>query len=410
MYNYVRAVALSRTIGAQWEQIDLNEQIVYDIFSKYSQVCLELSNSFLTGNVFVHMDSLKEHYLAYSGTLSQLLIELADTTLPYIDKLPNTAIKYAKYSDAVQSGYKLDICKIGYAHITNEPDSSLPDVAIARTNYDTDMSLLHSHCLLSVNGFYHSTDTDGVLAYVKDGGETLRKSNMNHVGILSFLDIGKLTKIAIDPTKVSAGDTNGYLKDKVYIDLNTSLIGKSYFLVLGGYLVFPKENILWARSDTTIALQLSMLPYLERIYESNNYLNIFNKLNLTVDVNNPDKINTVELYSNEVILKYLTLSQSYIVIVDSPNLTTRNLSIRSSNMPGVFTCYQDPTCPLLVGYGRTSEYWKIKDGTKWLVKNKDSYTRNYLLDSKHVNNTSQLNSQRPFDYSRGSLLEIAGYI
>ena len=58
MYTYVRAVALSRTIGAQWEEIDLSQQIVYDVFAKYSQICLELSNNYLPDHVFVDMDRI----------------------------------------------------------------------------------------------------------------------------------------------------------------------------------------------------------------------------------------------------------------------------------------------------------------------------------------------------------------
>ena len=89
------------------------------------------------------------------------------------------------------------------------------------------------------------------------------------------------------------------------------------------------------------------------------------------------------------------------------------MGIRSSNMPGVFTCYEDPTCPLIVGHGKVAEYWKVKDGVKWSVNCRDSYKRNYILDSvmseRLESITGQLNSQRPYSYSRGFLLEISGY-
>jgi hypothetical protein len=412
VYQFVKAICLSRSIGSQWQEIDISNELVYLIFRNYAKIYLELFNTFMDENQNVDMDILRAQYSSYNGTLLQLLTEIGNTTLDAVPELPNTDVKHARYSDAYRSMYKIYPAQIGMILDENYPQESLPDLEIKRPNYPTDLGLLHTHCLMSVNGYYHSTDSDGTRTFIKDGAITMRKGNMNHVGILSFLDVGEVSKINIDPANIFPENNTQLLKNKVHFTVPNDLSNKSFFLVLGGYLVFPQEEVFWQVSDNEFVLDLNRLPYVERIYESGLYLDL-SHLQLTDVAYTTDGINIDEVWSDRVIRNYMTLSQSFLVLVDIPHLTTNKIELRHSNLPGTFTSYQDPTYPLIVNYGKSAEYWKVKEGDRWAVTVVDSFMRNYILSrqpmSTLVNVTGNLVSFSPFEFSRGFLLEITGY-
>lgn len=415
MYNFVNSVCLSRSIGSQWHEVDLSNILVFDIYTTYSKVYLILSNPSLPDNVYVDFDTQFQEFSSYQGTLNQWLMDLGNRTLPTVDVLPSTSVKVAKYSDAIRSGYKVQLTKIGVVTPDNYPASELQDLVITRPEHKTDMGLIHSHCLVSVNGFYHRTDTDAHKAFVYRGGDTGRRSHINHVGILSFLDIGALTKVPIDPTRIytqSAPGVPSTLKDRIYFDIDQDLTNKSVILVLGGYLVFPEQGTFWQSGDHTLALDINQIPYAQRIYESQRYLDL-SGLGLTHFPLSKDAIDVDELYSDDVLKRYLTLSQSFLVIVDTSNLITNKIHLRHSHLPGMFTCYQDPVLPLIVSYGKVAEYWKVFEDGYWAVNVEDSFYRNYVLSQQPIYQLKTINGHllpnQPFWHSQGHLLEILGY-
>lgn len=407
MYTYVRSVALSRSMGSQWDDIDLRSIIVYDIYNSYNKVYLVLSHPALPNEVYVDFDVLKYEYSAYKGTLNDVLTAIGSRALPTVIDLPSTKIKVAKYSDAFRAEYKVDVTTVGGGSI-----STLADLVLTRPKYHTDMSLIHDYCLVSVNGYYHLTDTDGTKAYVYKGGDTLKKSKHNQLGILSFLDIGKLTKVRLNKDDINPQSINGLLKDKITFSISQDITDKSYFLVLGGYLVFPDDGVFWFSGDKSFTLDLTKLPHLERLVESRMYMDM-SSLELLSNEINPDLINIDDAWSDEVIKRYLTMYQTFLVIVDTPNLITNKVYIRHSSLPGMFTSYQEPTTPLIVGYGKVAEYWKTNEDDHWAVNVLDSYYRNYLISNQPTsslkNITDHTTPVSTFYNSRGFLLEITGY-
>lgn len=412
MYSFVKAVCLSRSIGSQWLEVDISDILVYDIFSTYTKVYLELSNPVLTASVYVDMDILRADYSSYQGTLKQLLVFLADINLDTVPALPNTSVKFAKYSDAIRSEYKIETCIIGQVLPPMYPRLDKNDLEITRPKYLTSMQLIHDYCLVSVNGFYHMTDSDGKKAYVIDGGKSMRKAKNNHIGMLSFMDIGKLEKIKLDPTRIIPTETNGSLQDKLTFSVDQVLDNKSYILILGGYMVLPQDDVFYRTGDNSFNLNIKLLPYLERLFESSLYIDQ-TSLGLTTQAINAHGYNIDEVYSDDVIKKYMTMSQSFLVLVDIPRLVSNKINIRHSSSPGMFTSYQDPVYPLMVNYGRTAEYWKIQEDGVWSVSVQDSFLRNFVASwqptSSLVNVTDQMLASKPYYHGRGFLLELAGY-
>lgn len=412
MYSFQRALALSRSIGSQWTEVDLSDQLVFDIFQSYTKVFLVLSNTNLTEDVFVDMDSLRSLYSSYDDTLDKLLLSLGNTTLATVPSLPNAVVKYAKYANAFRSGYKIETTVAGMQVPEGYPSSELKDLKITRPLYSTDMQLLEDYCLLSVNGYYHWNETASGVAYAFDGGTTMRKSKLNHMGIYSFLDVGKLTKIKLDPARIVPVTAGTQLRDKINFTVDESLEGKSYILVMGGYMVFPQEGVFWRSGQSGFTLDINRVFYKERLLESSQYIDL-SPMGLTRTTIGDNVYSIDELTSDERIRKYLTLSQSFLVLVDTPNLVANKLHIRHSALPGMFTAYQDPVYPLVVGFGKNAEYWKTKEGNAWSVNVQDSYMRNYVVSEQATHNgqlfTDHLASPNLYFHGRGFLLELAGY-
>lgn len=414
MYTFVTSTCLSRSIGAQWKEYpNLDQMLVYLIFETFTKAYLTLTNPNIQGEVYVDMDVLRAEYSSYNNTLEQLLIDLGDTALPTVPELPSTQIKYAKYSDAIRAGYNVQLTVAGLNLPDNFPAGDKHDLVVTRPGYDTSMSLLDSHCLVSVNGYYHWTETDGEKAFVMKGADTMRKSNLNHMGLWSFMDVGELTKVKIDPDDIVPAEPNQALKDKILFTVPNDLDGKSFLLILGGYIVLPQEDVFWRNGENSFLLDINKIPYPERIFESSLYLDL-SPLGLTHPVNNPENgyfIN--EIYSDAVIKKYMTLSQSFLVIVDIAYMTSAKIGIDHADLPGMFTAYQDPTYPLIVNYGKVAEYWKTFESGYWSVSVQDSYMRNFVISEKPITQQQEVSDNllagNPFYHSRGFLLQLAGY-
>ena len=416
MYKYESSVCLKKTTGSQWHETKINGTIVYLLYSVYRKIILVLSNPVLEKKVYVDMDELKNEFGWYNGTIEDMLESIGNRTLPTIPELPNTNIKYVKYSNAVQAAYKINRTKIGVNLPFNYPSEELIDLVITRPKYDTDISLLFSHCLLSVNGYYHNTDYNKENVYIVDGAKSLDICGTNHVGITSFLDIGKLTRIKLKEDDISLIDNALPKQAKVQFKVDLDVANKSFLLILGGYMIRPQEGVFWQSGENVFTLDMNRIPYPERLMESENFIDN-SSLKLIKDTDalelGDNAYDLDQIYGEEVIRKYFQLSQSFFVVIDKPSILTNINKVQTSKLPGYITVYDSPTQPLVVGYGRLAEYWKKKEGNRWLVKVTDSVMRNYVINSDSKVNLSIVNnhylSNFPIRESYGAFLEMSGH-
>lgn len=413
MYLYSKAVALKKTIGAQWQAVDLSEKTVAEIYNEYSRVVLELTNTFLEEPMYVDMETLRDDYLRFGGTIPQMLLDINDLTLETVPSFPTATVKYCRYTDAYQAGYKIELCEAGKFYPNNYPKPDLSDIALSRPKYKTDMSSVHDYCLITVNGYLHLTDTDGNYCYVYGAGDSLHKCGKNYVGVLSFQDIGKVKKVPITDSMIISREVNTPMAERTYLKLDEDLSNKYVLLSLGGYLMFPDGQGLTQVGDQLFGINFGAFSFVERVLESMQYLDL-TPLGLQSDETLPDTISVEQLMTDEVLIRYLKLSQSFFVVVDANNLFANAIHLRNSNHPGMFTAYQEPTAPLVVGRGKLAEYWKKEEDGFWSVTVEDSFYRNYVFEGnavKHLKNVNNaLLAPNPFNHSRAHLLEIGAYV
>lgn len=316
------------------------------------------------------------------------------------------------YKLTVQAGYKANIAKIGdntYDPIAYYHKANFPDVELTRPNTDTDLELIHRKCLLTVNGYIHPTVLDDKRLYIPNATESMLKTKANHIGLLSF---GKLTSdlvkrpITLDMITPEAPAT---LYEKAIITFEEEI--GSCFLVLAGYPVFEQSEFFYRVSDRSFVIRLDRLSYIERLYELSRYRNIFDDLGVEVSPNNAHMIDGTIVRGDAVISKFLTLNNSFLVEVPGYNITTKQIYLEHSNIPGNFRTELEPKYPLMGGYGKFVEYLATKpNDTKYQVQTADAYLNNHLFSKLSTARAKVYNDNRQvgntYELSRAFFLEL----
>jgi hypothetical protein len=88
---------------------------------------------------------------------------------------------------------------------------------------------------------------------------------------------------------------------------------------------------------------------------------------LSVDSTNPNHISLAELYGDAALTAYLTLSQSFFVVLSNPNIFLEREFIRPTPAAGVYTGYTPPIHPVVVCAGRHENYWYKLEKPFWSI-------------------------------------------
>lgn len=428
-YTYVSSIALPRASGAQWVYPNLSTQTMSSIFAVYDSVYVVLAHNLLAEQVNVDLSAYRNAYYASNQTLQQWLTDtFGAQTLETVSSLPSGNIRFAHYTHAIPQRYKLSLGTYSGV-IPNDYLLGHTDVVMTRSLPYTDMDTIQRHCLVSVNGFIHSTSLRALdnSLFIHEAARGARQCKNNSVGILSFARVGQLTKIPIELANIRPMNVGQPLKDGLLFDVNLpngfTLDNKSYMLILGGYMVTPVDGSnepldpltageFYRTGERTFRLNLNNLPYVERILESNTYLDLHH-LGVTQYINNNAVFNINAIQSDETIRKYLTMSQSFLCVINTKVLAVKSITVRNTTAPGNFVVENEPTYPLTVGYGRIAEYTKEFTGQNWVVNIADPYTRNYLFTKSRPPQNGVISNQlvpyQPYTTAHAKFLQISGY-
>lgn len=411
MYTVISAKGVSKEPQSRWGDLSIGAMAVNEIYNTYREVYLTLQANYTPDPIYVDFSVFRAKYSSFTGTIDDMLTDNGNETFDTMVSLPvrNTAFVY--FQDMFRAGYNIDITARNSTPDADGARIDKIDLRVYRREPETSMQDVYDYCMVNVNGYWHMTDTDGDYLYVFDAARTNQRSRHNTAALLSFRNVGKVKHIPITPAMVYKQNTSSSFYDKTYVQIDPSIDieNKTVLLVLGGYLVKPNKNTFFPVGNNAFGIDLKHIPLLERYYESRGYLDL-SSLGLSTSDKNESIINATEFYSDSVIFKYLTLSQSFIVIVDTPELFFNELYIQNCGFPGMFNASFDPKYPLVTGRGRVSIYWKQHEDNVYSINVVDSYL-NYRLFN-HLPHTDKNNvaaSAPPFEpeiHSSGHLLEI----
>jgi hypothetical protein len=409
MYSANSAIGVRFGISKRWEVITLADWTVAQLYTTFRKVQVTLST--VSDNVIRYLDLnlIKSAHATFPGTFFALLIANGNTALPTTTIGIAFNKRVAKYKDVFKAGYT--VTPVTPANLDNLAiDPALKtDIRLTRTNPATDYMLFHHTCLVSVNGFYHLNDTDGVNGVmVKDAMKSSKFSKQNQLGMYNFNQMCTLTQVPITPamvTQVFAQSVPG----QVRVNLGIDLTNKSILVCLGGYLSFVDGYGISRVGDSEFKIDFNNLPFLERFFESRKYIDL-SSLSLDTTPNNLSQISLANLISDPVILAYLQLSQTFFIVLDCPEIYTQTQFIKNIGLPNRYISYTEPLYPLVTAYGRQPEYWITQEDGQYSLTVYDNAVENKIFNTvlqSHLTSVGNANwPNYPGHISDAHFLEI----
>jgi len=414
VYQYEGAVVQMKESRGRWVSADLSLAPVATLFDTYMGVYLILSHYSLDHKVSLDLSEVASEIsgLVDTATVTDWLTLRGDRTLPTSDVLPTITTKQVKYNDAWQAGYTMNFVHPFYHVDTQIMETEKTDVLMVRE--DTDYEQFYKNCLVTVNGLIHRTDFDEYGIRIKDAGTSVRQANENHIGILSFREIGEIEIINITEDMIYNPNPGAKLKEAAYLKVEQSMEGKVVMLVLGGYL-HVLESYYYAIGDHAIKIDMANFPFIQRFYASKKLLDMSNVMaDWQSDPNNDEHFAISDLFSDTTIKKYLTMSQSFIVLLDADNLYVEKHKVEYTGLPGRYYAHSRPEFPLRTELGRLPEYIAIPETDIWVLAIQDNFSTKYRFEATNYRDEPGIDPQRetlkPVYYAQGHLLEIGSDI
>lgn len=396
MFTLVRAIVKRNKPRAYWEIVDISNMTLKDIYYQFRDVYFVLTSNFHTGEVSLHLSEVAATYKLSISNLKtqQWLDSLGNLTLPVTTFIPGTDFVYATYRDAWRAGYNIEPVSR-----TIHPDVYVDDFDkcdLRLTKEGVDYQRLFNECLITVNGLFHRTNfvTDAV--HVVDGGISGRYSNENMIGIYHLGRLGKLTTIPIKEENIVRGIPNKPLKEKTFITIDTEedLTNKSVLLCISGYLHFPGKQV-YRSGINQYCIDFLNYPLFHRYYEAKKVIDMRTvEQHLSESSVNENQIALEELYSDEALKALLTLTQSFFVVIDTPDIFYKLSLVEHDGITGRYIHNEEPKYPMVSSLGKIYEYWVKEEDGKYVLGVNGGLEPNYQFDTTNWKEFISVDSSR----------------
>jgi hypothetical protein len=266
------------------------------------------------------------------------------------------------------------------------------NIRLFRRDTNIDYSYMLKRCLISVNGFYHLCDTngrDGLMVIKAMDGQTL--SGQLEIGLLSFSKVCQINCLPIQTDQIVEND-----QGRVSVDLKTDLTNKSVFMVFAGYMVFLDDLSFKQTGESKFTIDLNNMGLVNRYFEASKFIDL-SAINTLKDAARPGRVDVASLTSIDNATAWMTLSQTFFVVCDTPQIYTQKNYLSTSSTVGIYYSYVQPTFPLCLETYRQPSYISFEEGNQWKIIVQDNIVENKLYDS--IN-------QAIWQNSRAHLLEI----
>lgn len=412
-YEFVAATARERSLEAGWETVSLAGLTLTQIFEQYQGVYLELSHFTSPHTLFLNLYAMRDEldYTTKLMTVAEWLVDNGNNSLPTQNSLPQQREQWVKYADAFVAGYDVELVNIGHS-----PDSPLPagdknDVLLTKASVN--FGQMWKYFLVSVNGFFHRSVLGPSGLYVLEGGRTRRLCNQNIAGIMSFREVGSTLQIPITPQMVRPVKAGSHLSEGALVTLPVSTQGKTVLLVIGGFLHILDSTYRMI-SDNTIHINMADYNLADRYFHSVDKINL-DSLPLERGTADPRKISVASLHSDAVIRAYLSLPQSFAIVLDTEDVYLRKHRLDNAQLPGVYQ-QEGPfmRLPMFGTYGAMLDYVAYQEYEKYV------YNVNYVHEPnlnyrttewKYENAISGVSySSNPWRIGDGYLVELGRFI
>lgn len=274
------------------------------------------------------------------------------------------------------------------------------------------------YLLASVNGCMHVTDYTSDVIFIEGAGKTCQKGPSPSIQLHSFAGVGKVKQIPFTYTTYSGLENRGK-RDGIWVQLPEDIGNRTVMISIAG--ILHTDPQFWGTTgDRAIFLDWMNLGIRDK-YMTTRDLIPWEDVEVSMQVSNEsiDGIEESSFYSDETIDAILAMPQSFIILIDHDMVRVTNLGLEQADLPGKFYHKGEVDYPLRLGNGLLPSFVPIRErvATKdpvWVIGIDPYSSRRYNRYSDHMNQEqydfvpSIIQSQFPFDYHDGYLLQIEG--
>jgi len=398
MYTYSGARVKSLGSRGRWFAQDVKDLTMSELITRYVEVCLILTHPDYPNPLGLYLQGINSQFNLVHDTskVPAWLTKLNTTSLPVSEEFPSLDVIYATYMDAFQANYDVTpVAPILNPMLTSVAITDKRDLRL--TKKDMDYAKLFNSILVTVNGFFHRTNYVGDAVHVLEGGHSSRYSNRYHIGLYAIGNLGKVTTAPICDRLIHAEAPDQPLKDRIVLEVDPrvgSIENKSVLLSIGGFLHLPDDKLIRRSGDRTYTVSITDFPLMARFFILKEYIDVSRITKHLSKGTNPNQISVEELYSDLALRALFTLSQSFFVIVDTPEIWLEKSLVEWNHLPGSYIAYEKPEYPLVDNLGKFNEYWAIRERDRYVLSTNSSYKPNYLFE------TTEWKEQTSVDNSR----------
>ena len=394
MYQYVKSFLKPVGVNQSYQDINVSLMTLGDIYKNFIDGYIELSNTAIDGNVFLSVEDLKSCDLPKRDNLTfeYWLSYIGNRSLPTTDTRIEFTTKKISHRDALQAGYELMICSRDAHYDANLPQSEKKDLYLTKSTGA--IGLLRTRSLVSVNGHLHPHRSYYRGICVLGGGESTPATGNFLCSITSFATIGDVSFVPFTQSMIHRYAPATPYSQQAIIDTTVDLSDKTVMLSLGGVLVTSSKVIEVVNPENgIIKLNLSRFDIVDAIYQSVGKINL-ESLGI-LDENslaNNYRFARAMLLSDEVVLKYLQLVQTFLIVIDNPNVQITKEPVSRTGIAGKFEVKYNPTLPLVDDTGRIVEYWVDSQNDGWYILHTNSrWYKKRIIETKPVDAIVALN-------------------
>lgn len=410
MYTLLYTLARTRGRTGRWAQVDLADMDVFKLWTDYSRLILVLSSPLYEEPLSLDLNEVRSRITKVmpGTTLNQWLAGLGNESLPTSTVVPKINPKYVTYRDAIAAGYSLAPVPPGVAYGNDYLISDAHDLRLWRD--DVTPKDFYDNCLVEVNGLLHRVDYDSEANYIPEGGRTGRICNDNHVGILNFSAVGGVRTIPITPEMIAAGGSDPSLLINTIITVDEDLSDKTVMLSFMGFLL-PWGRALKRIGEKSFSVDLRNQVFVDWYFHVQKRINLESiRPLMTIKNGNYDQIALEEFFSNDVITKLFTLSQTFLVVINNNDIYVDREQLEVSKTPDRYFTKTRPLWPVVIDKGELMSYWVVREGDTYVLAGSSNRRPEYNFETTHWTEGVSIDPTQdrhyPNRYSKAYFLKI----
>lgn len=390
MYTLERAVLREKGLNKLWTNVDISNMTLPNIFKKFHSGYIVLSTTAMDHLQYVDFLTLKSVPLPINTQpFAQWLTTLGNTKLPATEKEPEFVEGTLSYIDVWSGGYTVRRCN---------PSTGLPSNTVspleqtdALITKDGMPNYHFASAVITVNGLMHRSALTAHGLQVQQASRSLDISQTNKLGLLSFSKLGTIKILGIEQDQIQKNEDRVPLYKNAYVSLGMDLTGKSIVMSLGGYFNSGGIEIINPTAGL-ISLDMQSMNLRQRIMESLDVIDL-KDLDLEDNTEYPGSVSVPQIIDDWTIRKYLTISQTFFIVIDAPALGVGHEMVDNVKPYGLYECTAMPTAPLIDHLGRLPEYVRTQQGDVWVLRTGELYSKDYNYETAPLINLDRLPPQ-----------------